>query len=311
MNASIVAAVLLQFLIVSNTLVQTMSESSKPPNRFLVIIPGFGGNLVRESYIRQSLQFYPAHNWDCLLFVYNSDARSGGRQVLRHKSNASLPCELIASPGKFVEHLLHVRPEFVMRRKYQLIVVHVDDAVFMPPFEFSWEAIHHFMTTASIDSISPRVNQAGLVRLMNPRSNSTKLSETCPGLYPATSGNSDVGESQSSCGWMGYDVPQVEIFIQVFLPLAWVCFWDMLDATVNAEGWGYDVCFKTVCNATIVLLDDWHAMHTKPNGSRTDGREAMHQMDELFQKRAIAPVSEGGHVFVKSCTRSKEDYTSY
>ena len=268
------------------------------PKKFLVIIPGFGGHPTREAYIRQSLQLYPADNWDCVLFVYNSNTHSG-HQMARRKSNSSLPCEWISSPGKFVDHLLHVRPEFVIRRKYKLIVVHVDDAVFMPPLEFSWEAIHHFMTTAAVDSVSPRVHQAGLVRLMNPLTNSSLLSAACPGLYPT-----------GSCGWMGYEVPQVEIFVQVFLPLAWICFWDMLDAGVNNEGWGYDVCFKQVCNVSIALLDHWHVVHTRPNGSRTDGREAMVQMDQLFKNRERGQDA-GRNFFLQSCVRSKVDYTSY
>ena len=156
------------------------------------------------------------------------------------------------------------------------------------------------MTRAGFDSLSPRVHQAGLSRLMNPRTNSTKLSELCPGLYP-----------NISCGWMGYDVPQVEIFVQVFLPLAWVCFWDVLDTSINSEGWGYDVCFKTVCNASIALLDNWNALHTrgKSDDDKSDrGITAMAQMTELFKSRDIKTKTK--QTFISSCPWPLVDYST-
>ena len=119
--------------------------------------------------------------------------------------------------------MLLVRPEFIVRRKYQLVVVHVDDVVFLPNFEFSWPALLKFMITTGVDSASPRVSRAGLWRLMDPRDNATKLATSCPGLF----------KNETTCDWNGYDVPQLEIFVQAFTPLMWICFWDTLDTSIN------------------------------------------------------------------------------
>ena len=53
------------------------------------------------------------------------------------------------------------------------------------------------------------------------------------------------------------------------------------------DGWGYDVCFKTVCNASIALIDNWHALHTQSEGDFEIGRgsTAMAQMVALFKSR--------------------------
>ena len=183
---------------------------SSPPKKYLLIIPGFGGRPSRAEALRHTMSFYPSEDWDCLLFVYKS-------------INISLPCEHIDSPGFFAQHMRLVRPEFIVRRKYQMVVVHVDDVVFLPSFEFSWSALLKFMVATGVDSVSPRVNRAGLWRLMDPRDNATKLATNCPGLF----------KNETTCDWNGYDVPQLEIFVQAFTPLMWICFWDTLDTSIN------------------------------------------------------------------------------
>ena len=42
------------------------------PKKYLVVIPGYGGNENRKSKLRDSLVLYPSADWDCLLFVYNA-----------------------------------------------------------------------------------------------------------------------------------------------------------------------------------------------------------------------------------------------
>ena len=236
------------------------------PKKYLVIIPGYGGNKKRESMLRSSLEFYPSVDWDCLLFVYKPNI----------SSQINLPCIAIESIGQYGNHLSNVNPEFVIRRKYSLIVVHLEDVIYQTPINFSWDSIYNFMLSANIDSLSPRVKQSHRPYYMDTKRNPTILSNQCPGLSP-----------DQPCEWYGYNVSMIETFVQVYTPTAWICFWSMLDIKNNPFGWGYDICYKSICGVSLVVLDKWHLIHAGLNDIEADidYKPAKIQMKSFLDER--------------------------
>jgi hypothetical protein len=48
---------------------------------------------------------------------------------------------------------------------------------------------------------------------------------------------------------IGHHVRAVEVFATVFTLDAWSCWWDMMQPRVNPAGWGYDLCYVSICQA--------------------------------------------------------------
>ena len=150
------------------------------PKKYLVIIPGFAGSPKRKQLIISSLKWYPTEDWDCFIFVHKPNNIS-----------SDIPCNQIeATGGKYVNHIKQIRPEFIIRRKYLLIAIHIVDVIYSQNLLPAWDAMHNFMITNHFDVLSPRVEHAFLPS-MKPAPSRLKTLQTCPGLY-----NND-----TSCDW--------------------------------------------------------------------------------------------------------------
>jgi Protein of unknown function (DUF707) len=218
------------------------------PRRYLVFIPGYGGDGIIKTSLSESLIAYPPTDWDCIVVFHVAGL------------NHSFPnCHMIENiNGKYAEHLKLLNPEFIVRRKYSLVVVHLEDVVFQSPRRVPWQSLENILISEGIGAVSPRVRGASHTH-MNPSGARALIASSCPGLNVTNASRRPL----SACQWYGFETEFIEIYATVFQPSAWTCFWDMIDTSLNNEGWGYDVCFKTICGWPLYVMDDWYALHSR------------------------------------------------
>jgi len=98
----------------------------------------------------------------------------------------------------------------------------------------------------------------------------------------------------------------IELYVTVFRPAAWTCFWDMLDLDLNEGGWGYDKCFSELCRVNMAIFTRWNATHSQ-QGGRTAGKVDAHgrdeqgQMDVWIERMKSVGEEDPHHFFVRYC----------
>lgn len=210
---------------------------------------------------------YPEADWDCAIFVY---------KPLRDETFLQGHCKVIHNyGGKYADHLNYLKPEFLLKQKYQLVVIHIEDVIYDDMNrKIDWGNIYEIMVENNIDSLSPLIRGSQYPRMVtNPAGRPDQLSVNRSVFL------------NSSDGTYGYNPQFIETFIQVFQGRSWPCFWDMMNGTaVNHEGWGFDICYRSICNPNLYLIKDWIAIHTQADG-RVAGNDARSQMDSWLDQR--------------------------
>jgi hypothetical protein len=230
-------------------------------SRFLVVIPGFGGNEKRQSIVKASLHMYPSSHWDCMIFTFKKVAHD-------------IPCQEVSSLGNmFAAHMKQVTPALIARKKYELIVMHMDDVAFSSGSpQIPWGQLHHFMVRNHIDVVSPKIVSGSPHAVMNPT--------TVPAILGTAS-----RKNGTSIKFMGWKPTFIEIMTIIFLPQAWACFWDMIDEKTNSHGWGYDFSFPSICNVSLALLSDYSIEHLQAGGVTVDNEQSRLQMEAWLHQR--------------------------
>lgn len=218
----------------------------------LVFIPGFGGDSRRLEVIRSNLRFFDS-TWDCLIFLYTDDATLS-KQVQDR-------CTVIKYiSGSWPTLLKQVRPEFIVRRRYQTVCVLLDDVLIESKYDI--QSILNFMRAYSLDVASPRIrNSPHEIMNPTPHHHAEPLSGRLTNF--------------------------VEIQFTFFSPLAWICFWDIIDID-NASGWGFDVCLFELCNLRIGIMATTTAVHKVELGSAIseDAGARDRQMQNWYSRRS-------------------------
>ena len=212
-------------------------------------------------------------------------------------------CQIVQNVGqKYSSHLKLVSPRFIVQKRYELVVIHIEDVSYTAPANYNWthhwHAVLHLMKRHEIDVVTPLISGNHHKSVMNDDMfNSTAtLSHTCPGL------------DTDSCMTFGLRPRFIEIFATVFRPLSWICFWDMLDVDTNEGGWGYDFCLSKLCDAQMAVLTRWRAVHSQLGG-RQAGQKDRHGDDEAHQmskwrariKSEALDKDNPHHFFVSDC----------
>jgi hypothetical protein len=125
-------------------------------------------------------------------------------------------CQVHSRKGTWIDFQKLVTPQIV--DQYQWLILNIDDILLGP--EFHVQEFLEVMDRHSINVAQPNV--------WNRR-------QSCFG------------------GKLLQYRTYLEIQFTVFRPVAWRCWWKMLDPAVNAAGWGYDKCFSHLCPAVAAL----------------------------------------------------------
>ena len=222
-------------------------------NRFLILIPGHGGNVRRRQVLEENVRHLRRikGTFDCVLFTYGGVDAAALRRVAQ-------PCRVVHESGwTWSAFLRSVTPSFIDEVGYTEIIVALDDVDFASP-HFDMGTFVREMRTHRLDVASPNVRGS---RWKKMRIAMTSRHDTATDALTYSEGG-------------GYLTQFAEIQLTAFTPASWRCLHKMINPELNPWGWWFDVCFSSACDAPRigvldVLVTRVGAGDVVPNGTDT------------------------------------------
>lgn len=227
------------------TTMSTTANNKKEHYELLVVVPGLGGTdkrrlqIVKKSLgaIKKSLE-EANFGFRCLVYVYEDSFLPRARQGLQE-----LACDdVVLNPGLWTHHMKRV-PTLSSFSSRQLDssafasrpITHV--AVLIDDIDVSDIDMPDFLRTMTVGNYS----------MASP---STRRS------------NHEIPMLQrKEC--RSHRTDFADILFAVFERDAWKCWQESIDVDINPMGWGFDLTFHKLCNATVGVIDTALFLHLK------------------------------------------------
>lgn len=217
----------------------SMPVAHKEDYNVLVVVPGFGYHGDRYSYLMQSLKVLKTNSsvpTTCMLFIYvDSTSASKSKQNKLSEYCTVLPYYY----GNYADFIKAVPYNLVILSGFSHVLLLLDDVVLHENYNLN--KMIHVMNRNNLTVASPAVHAAKYW--------TTRKHKFDHDLY-------DIGHVTNT----------LEIFAALFTIEGWKCWYDMMDPTINAAGWGYDEYIQSYCSRTIPgfkigVLDCMEATH--------------------------------------------------
>jgi Protein of unknown function (DUF707) len=229
-----------------------MSRTSEQQQRRLwVVVPGHG-NAHRLQSLHQTLSALQNSareqqiGFDCFVYVWNEPLVPNTTQVL------SPLCHVEYNVGLWTHHMKQV-PRVDTLNAATTINATTATTILNPP---SHVAI--LMDDVNAQTVSvPKLLEA------MERGHLDVAAPSIADLYPA---------SQSRLYCQVHETGHVDMLFTVFTSAVWQCWQDLLDTTLNAHGWGYDLTLANVCHATVGVVDQQSIRHEQACGTHGENK---------------------------------------
>lgn len=225
--------------------------------------------------------YHPLH-FDCIVFLYKPEVDTETLNFAPH-------CQLIKQAGMVFTYWKSIKcaaeaaptrrgagggpagrerlalsslgsPMFIARSNYSGFVWHSEDIryceeqseVVKPPFSYSFAAL------CSVEPLS--FNPLHLFRFMS-ANNLRSASPVVVGSVWQSMNEQGPRQTEERHMLYGRLVNFIEIQLTAFDLTGWNCFWAIINPSLNTFGWGYDLCFYSMCSARMGMLDTMFAAH--------------------------------------------------
>lgn len=211
----------------------------------LVVVPGVASPsrawLLAANLER--LNRSASNGFKCLVFRQSHVGDKPELDSAFVQSGLGRACEVIVStnpePAGYISHLKRVPPPLVEAGRYGLLFVLLDDVELTSSFDLA--LLRRVVAANRLSVVTPAVYNA-----------------TIPSMLP---------HAPHRPAHAGRLITRFEMFSVGFTPLAWRCFYALLDAAVNPIGWGYDSWQYDFCRRwpgldhRVGVLDAMGAVH--------------------------------------------------
>ena len=193
------------------------------PCSSLVVVPGVA-SAPRTWLLAANLKRLNATEpcFKCVVFRQSHVGDKPELDSALEQSGVSRACEVIVStnpePAGYISHLKRVPPPLVEAGRFGFVFILLDDVELTDSFDFA--LLRHLVAANRLSVVTPAVHNA-----------------TIPSMLPHPLPTQALRSRPRGVGRL---ITRFEMFSVGFTPLAWRCFYALLDAAVNPIGWGYD-----------------------------------------------------------------------